>query len=181
MHFPSGLEVIDAGAFYGDTSLTSVRLPATVVAIAHHAFYGCKNLAEVTIAAHAAGTHYVIGDNAFAGMPSMNPDNIRLGAGVVTVGEDAFVGATLPVLAHPRTECGSCAECPDAKHISIPTNSTAVGASAFAGCRALASVVVPSSVTSGYPETYDEIPKCRIFIRRFVATPNACAIRLEST
>ena len=148
MHFPSGLEVIDSGAFYGDTALTSVRLPAAVVTIKHHAFYGCTNLAEVTIAAHAAGTHYSVDDSAFAGIPSMNPDRIRLGAGIVTVGVVAFVGATLPVLARPRTECGSCADCPDATHISIPTNSTAVGASAFAGCRALESVVVPSSVIS---------------------------------
>ena len=148
MHFPSGLEVIDSGAFYGDTALTSVQLPAAVVTINHHAFYGCKNLVEVTIAAHAAGTHYFIGDSAFAGMPSMNPDRIRLGAGIVTVGVDAFVGATLPFLARPRVACGSCAECPDAAHISLPANSTAVGASAFAGCRALMSVVIPSSVTS---------------------------------
>ena len=150
MHFPSGLEVIDAGAFYGDTSLTSVRLPAAVRRIAHHAFYGCTSLAEVTIAAHAAGTYYNIGERAFAGMPSMNPANIRLGAGVAIVGADAFVGATLPVLARPRVACGSCAECPDAAHISLslPANSTAVGASAFAGCRALMSVVIPSSVTS---------------------------------
>ena len=59
--YSDNLKVIEAGAFYGCTSLTSVTIPNSVVAIGSFAFYECTNLTSVTIGNNVT----YIGESAF--------------------------------------------------------------------------------------------------------------------
>ncbi len=59
--FEEGIEIIEAGAFSGQSRLTSVQLCSTLKEIGANTFVGCTNLASVTIPASVDS----IGENAF--------------------------------------------------------------------------------------------------------------------
>ena len=59
--YGDNLKIIEAGAFWGCWSLTSVTVPNSVVAIGSYAFYECTNLISITIGNNVT----YIGENAF--------------------------------------------------------------------------------------------------------------------
>jgi len=135
----------DAVSIYGDTMLTSIKLPLSVTAIADTAFYSCGYLKDVTIpssvlsfgkysfAACQRITSFTlpsslisIDDATFAGCSGLKVINIP--TSVKSIGNSVFIGSGLSTLT-----------------FSKPSNLTTIGNAAFSMLK-LTSVELPSSV-----------------------------------
>ena len=149
---------IGNGAFYGCTSLTSVRIPDSVTSIGESAFYGCSGLTSASI----GNSVKIIWDKAFYGCSSLTSvtipnsvvtirycafhscsslTSVNFGNSVNTIGEGAFYGCTSLTSAR------------------IPDSVTSIGESAFYGCSGLTSVSIGNSVTSIDADTFYECTK----------------------
>ena len=137
-------------AFENNTGLTGVTIPAGVTKIDYRAFSGCTNLQRVDFHANVAS----IGNRAFEGCSKLttvggidSDANIRLGfTGPlgrmfrenvnVYIEEDVWEFENGPHLGRHITS------------VSLPSNITALEASAFEGCLNLSEITIPDSVTS---------------------------------
>lgn len=128
------------------TSISSVTIPASVVAIADNAFRNCTSLSSLVIPSNVQ----TIGNYAFDGCSALNtvilPDGVSLGtyvfnncrtlrnvelpASMTTIPEGLFYG------------------CNDLASVTIPSGVTSVGSFAFYGCRNIYTLTVPASVTT---------------------------------
>lgn len=109
---PQDVRVIAGGAFRGNNKLAAVDMPEGVKTLGGSAFEGCRVLSRVSL----PGTLEWVGDSAFKNCSSLTfieiPDSVTRigarafeysalsiyegGAGVTTIGENAFNGAKLP-------------------------------------------------------------------------------------
>ena len=109
-------------AFKGNTTVTSVVIPASVTIIGDSAFEGCKKLKTATI---ENGTTE-IGKKAFSGCTSLTKVNIP--SSVTKIGDQAFAGDK------------------KLKSVSVGANVEEVGEKAFANCPALTKIIIPKKV-----------------------------------
>ena len=115
---PDGVETIPDDAFYRQTGITSITIPAGVTSIGEYAFAGCSSLASVTF---GEGSQLAtIGEYTFYDCSSLA--SIVIPVGATNIGNHAF------------DDCSSLAS------ITIPAGVTSIGESAFAGCNNLTSV-----------------------------------------
>ncbi|MBR4225935.1 MAG: leucine-rich repeat domain-containing protein, partial [Candidatus Methanomethylophilaceae archaeon] len=115
-------------AFYGCASLQSMEIPASVTSIGIGAFEGCTSLAFVYIPDSVTS----IGSSAFSGCTSLNRFSGSYSGiidGVMIVSGNVLI---------------SCAAGPEVVSVTIPSNVTSTGSSAFSGCTSLASISVDS-------------------------------------
>jgi hypothetical protein len=167
---PSGLTSIGAYTFSGCTSLTEVVYnPGTVTSIGAFAFENCSSLASIELPA----ADNSVGASAFSGCTSLYaisipstwttiPANafegtgireITIPAAITGIGNSAFqdcASLTTVTLTNPVTAgTGLFVRCTSLSSIDLSKLvTTAIPASLFNGCSALASVDIPSSVTS---------------------------------
>jgi hypothetical protein len=94
----SQLTSIDFSAFYGATSLTSIRIPNSVTTIIQRAFFGATSLTSLTIGNSVTG----IGDDAFRDLISLT--SLIIPQSVSTIGLGAFFNTPLLV---EYTDCGN--------------------------------------------------------------------------
>ena len=169
----TGLTVIGNAAFRGCTSLTDIRIPASVTTVGDHAFYGCDRLASVLFGERSALTR--IGKYAFAYCESLA--SVVIPARVTDIGDYAFCGCTqLSSITLPDTlkRIGEMAFFDTAyymdegnleegvlylgKHLikasdtlsstyEVKEGTVCIAASAFYGCAELTAVILPDSVT----------------------------------
>ena len=97
-------------AFRGDTSMTSIALPAGLTSLGGFAFYGCSSLTSIKLPAGLTS----IDGLAFRGCSSLT--SIELPAGLTSIGEFAFSG------------------CSSLTSIELPAGLTSIGDNAFHGC-----------------------------------------------
>lgn len=109
-------------AFYGCSSITSVKISNSVTSIGNYAFDGCISLANVIIGDSVTS----IGDYAFYGCVSLA--NVTIGDRVTSIGDYAFCSYRLLT------------------SIEIPRNVTSIGYNAFSGCYNLIEVINKSSL-----------------------------------
>lgn len=121
---PEGLKHLPDRAFYGCSSLRSVTIPSSVVAIGGWAFYSCSSLSSVTIPSSVI----TIGDRAFSGCSSLS--SVSIPPSITVIGAYTF------------------RDCSTLSAVAIPSSVTRIGDGAFSGCSSLSSVAIPSSVTS---------------------------------
>ena len=143
----SGVTSIGNYAFWGCSSLTSVRIPESVTSIGWGAFQGCSSLTGITIPAGVTS----IGDSAFSGCSSLT--SITIPEGVTGIGEFAFYGcSSLSSITLPAgvTSIGNGAfwGCSNLTNVRIPESVTSIGWDAFSGCSSLTSITIPDGVTS---------------------------------
>ena len=111
-------------AFRGNTNVTSVSIPSSVLQIGNNAF-DSSGLTSVTIPGSVAS----IGSGAFQQMPSLL--SVIIQEGVTTLPLRAFFNNFAPTIVN----------------VSLPSTLTSIGESAFRGA-AITSLTIPNSVTS---------------------------------
>ncbi len=124
VELPAGLTSIGGRAFDDCSSLASVELPASLTSIGICAFQGCSSLASVELPASLTS----IGNCAFHGCSSLA--SVELPAGLTSIDVNAF------------RDCSSLAS------VELPAGLTSIGGYAFYGCSSLASVELPAGLTS---------------------------------
>ena len=120
-------------AFYNNTDVTKVIIPASIVEIAGTsnttgAFSGCTSLESVEF--EEQSNLSVIGSQCFWGCSAL--EEIAIPASVTTIGENAFRGCTS--LANVEFEEGS--------------QLSSIGTATFMYCRSLASIEIPAGITA---------------------------------
>ena len=129
----------------GDVTIPGAVTGLPVTRIGSQAFYGCHNVAGVTIPNSVTN----IGDEAFMGC---SLTSITIGNGVASIGVGAFsdceslTNATIP---DSVTSLGNAAfyQCISLTSVTIPNSLTNIG-NAFSYCSSLRSVTIPDTVTS---------------------------------
>ena len=132
---PNGVKTIKTYAFYGCTSVKTVKFPKSVTAIGEDAFCYCAGLSAVTIPDNVTK----IGDRAFYFCYGLK--SVTVGNGVTAIGKYAFW------------------DCYGLKNLTIGKGVTAIGDDAFYKCTALTSVNIPDSVTSIDKEAFARCEK----------------------
>ncbi len=125
-HDGNTYEVTSIGdaAFFGDSSLTSIKIPESITTIGGSAFGRCTALTSITIPNSVTS----IGDGAFYDCDGLT--SITISNSVTSIGEKVFW------------------LCDGLTSITIPNSVTSIGRSAFNSCRNLTSITIPNSVTS---------------------------------
>lgn len=111
-------------AFFGCSSLESVKIPEGVMSIGDKAFIDCLRLSEVSIPESVAS----IGDWSFSGCKGLK--DIKIPESVKSIGQYAF------------------RDCTGLEILDIPNGITRVEYAAFYNCNGLNSVTIPESVIS---------------------------------
>lgn len=154
----TNLAIVSESAFEGCTLLNEVKLPANLSDIENNAFAGCSSLLTFSI----PNNNVTFGLSIFAGagvtkitMPftDANYANIFNGLSTVleivfTVYNDSTSPKTLSATAFQNFN-GSLNK-PTLSAITLPSNLTSIGASAFSGCSGLGSggITIPAGVLS---------------------------------
>ena len=128
----TGEAVVPACAFRGDTSMTSIELPAGLTSIGEYAFKGCSSLTSIKLPAGITS----LGRRAFEGCSSLT--SIELPTALTSLERYAFFG------------------CTSLTSIELPASLTSLGESAFAECSSLASIKVPASLTNLGTKTFGD-------------------------
>ena len=120
---PEGITIIDAGAFYRDTSIKAITIPNSVTVIGFGAFCGCKLLSSVTIPDSVVEIHAC----AFYGCISLQ--KLQLSNSLKTIGAKAFY------------------KCTALTSVTIPDSVVRIYDHAFERCTALESVTINNKDT----------------------------------
>jgi len=143
---------IEANAFKGNTTLTSVKIGSNITSIGASAFADCTNL--VSVDASNSNVAYM-GGQSFINCPNL-----------VTASFPAFETSPPPYVVWEGQNFKSCpklttvnisngilainyetfAGCTLLNNVTIPETVTSIIANAFAGCNALSSITIPSAV-----------------------------------
>ena len=141
--------IINNGAFYNNSNLTSITLPTSITSINGSAFEGCSNLTSITIP--YSTTSISIGGNAFQSCTSLS--SVTFPNNVTSIGDYAFqycsslTSVTLPD-SLTSIGMGLFQSCSSLTNFIIPSTVTSIEQSAFQSCTSLTSITIPSSVTS---------------------------------
>ena len=135
---------IGAGAFYGNTELSSVSLNRNLTEVREATFYN-TGLVKATLPRSLKS----IGDYAFMGTQLSNVD--LSSTNVQTIGKSAFAnvgGMTELVLGDSLESIGDYAffNCSSIKSITIPESVTRIGENAFCGCETASSLKMSINV-----------------------------------
>lgn len=155
---PDSLQRIGDGAFYRNTTLTSITIPNTVYSIGRHAFGDCENLQTVTIGDVIGDDYSSIGfvdisDYAFYNAPIRN---LTIGNYVNQIGNYAFNAMTEP----------------DTFLIKCPSDPPSITINTFQNLNINASIIVPCGLRQYYQSAdfwgvftnLDENPACYTLI-----------------
>lgn len=111
-------------AFKNRTTITSVRVPRTVLAIGNEAFNNCESLESVTM----QNSVLYLGAAAFGGCESLS--SIKLSERLTEIGGSTF------------------RDCKSLEDITLPEGVSEIGEAAFLRCESLVNLTIPKSVTS---------------------------------
>lgn len=134
-------------AFYGNASLTSVKLPATVTKIGRSAFESCTSLTSVDFgqALQTIGERAFYNDQRLAAIVLPNT--------VTEIGAYAFwycAGMETATLGNSVASIGDYAfqYCTGLKSITLPNTLTSVGDHFLCSCNRLTALVIPENLTT---------------------------------
>ncbi len=160
-----GVVTVAASAFAGNTEMTSIVLPETVVSIGKEAFKNCVSVNAATVPTSALSSMPLtaltsitivggaIPENAFAGCTELA--NITLGSGITAIGKNAFNDTAYYKNASMWTDSGKTLYINDCLIVAkgeidgaytVRENTALIANGAFAGNTALTSVSFPASL-----------------------------------
>ncbi len=142
---PEGVKSI-AGAFYGNSTVKNVVIPASVESVSKNAFFNCKALETVEFLGDSA----VIGENAFSESASLK--SVVLPSQLKAISNNLFYGATkLQNIEIPKTVgyigSSSFYGCASIESLELPESISVIGDHAFFGCEKLSNVKMPKTVS----------------------------------
>ena len=144
--FNQDLTILPSYAFYNNTSLETVDLPAGVVEIGSCAFGGISTLSSITLPENLQS----IGTQAFwnTGLTSIIlPNNLQTIENEVFKWCHSLVSVTLPEnLQSIGTQAFTI--CTSLKSITFPEGLLTIGSGAFYNCTSLTSIALPESILS---------------------------------
>ena len=142
---PSSVTSIGNNAFSSCSGLTSLTIPDSVTIIGEHAFESCSGLTSVTIPSSVTS----LGQYAFSGCTSLI--NIVVNAYISNFGQVFFglnnVGLSITFNYVGAIPDGACNGRSNLTSVTIGSNITSIGVSAFESCSGLTSLTIPDSVT----------------------------------
>lgn len=143
-----GTRIVADDFFAGQSELSIITIPSTVLHFGEKVFDGCSNLSGVFYNAINAECK----DNLFENKTSL--EHAVFGENVEKVPEGLFAGCTqladVIFVGNNVTEIGASAffKCSKLAAIIVPDSVTSIGESVFEGCNGLTSITIPDSVTS---------------------------------
>ncbi len=146
-------EMIPDNAFSGCSSLTSVKIPASVTSIGEDTFSGCSGLTSAGPIGGGYAYEFewekVIPANAFSGCGGLTSVNIP--SSVTYIGYDAFSYCSSLASVNIPSSVISIGDntfkcCDSLTSVNIPFGVTGIGDDAFSECSSLTTVSIPSSV-----------------------------------
>ncbi len=143
-----GTRIVADDFFAGQSELSIITIPSTVLHFGEKVFDGCSNLSGVFYNAINAECK----DNLFGNRTSL--EHAVFGKNVEKVPEGLFAGCTqladVIFVGNNVTEIGASAffKCSKLAAIIVPDSVTSIGESVFEGCNGLTSITIPDSVTS---------------------------------
>lgn len=147
LQYFTSLTSIGNEAFYGCTNLASVTLPDNLTSIGNEAFRSCTKLTSITLPDGVSS----IGYEAFYNCNKLTSVNIPDGITSIehSVFEDCWMLSSITI-PDGVTSIGADAfwNCFLLTSISIPDGVTSIGNSAFYQCTALTSINIPDGITS---------------------------------
>ncbi len=141
---PAGIIKIGKSAFEGCSSLKNINIPKSVELVSEKAFYNCVKLENLTIESGSALKE--IGENAFYACRSLttsehdNANYLAVGESPYTILLSATNTSITSATIHPDTKIinsNAFAKCSSLTEIEIPKNVDFIGNSAFYGCTKL--------------------------------------------
>lgn len=147
---PEGFKVIGGNAFKGCVSLSSVKLPSSLVEIKYSAFEECTALTKLEI---PEGVEY-IGGSAFEDCTAL--EELKLPSTLKAIGLDVFKGcAKLRKIVLPdkikNLTYSAFMGCSSLEEVVLPKNLTFIDNNVFTSCEKLKSIEIPSKITKlGY-------------------------------
>ncbi|MCM1366012.1 MAG: leucine-rich repeat domain-containing protein [Prevotella sp.] len=185
LYLPSGTRKVARSEYRDDTTLTVVRIPATVTSIGQYAFEGCVNLRRVIL--EPRKSPLIVGDYAFYGCESLDSlsftDNTRLGEGaLMDCKELRTLGLPTGMTEIPAFLCRGCvrlesvkfpaglrkihrsafAHCVSLKGVEFPAGLRHIGMNVFAFCGSLSEVRLPEQLTTLESYAFAECTSLRI-------------------
>ncbi|MCM1296691.1 MAG: leucine-rich repeat domain-containing protein [Muribaculaceae bacterium] len=150
--FGKNITSVGSEAFSGCKKLKTVTLNKNLTKIGDKAFYNCKVLTQIKLGSKVT----TIGKSAFAGCTKLK--KVTLGTGLTTIGDSAFNKCTALTAVTIPSKVKKIGEqafygCKKLKSITIKTiklKSSNVGANAFKGIYAKATVKVPKNKKAAY-------------------------------
>ena len=144
---PANVTQIEAGAFDGCTSLTSVSLPISVTNIDGCAFMGCSSLTGFVVPNGVTS----ISVGMFDGCRSLT--HVTIGNSVTNIETRAFfccTNLTSVIIPNRVTAVGREAFycCTRLTDVTLGESLTTIGSGAFVGCVNITNIIIPSSVTT---------------------------------
>ena len=172
-----GLESIGAYAFKGCATVNTMKVPSTVKTIGKEAFAGMGLLTSTTLPDGLTA----IADGLYEGCSRLTA--VTIPAGITSIGSKAFSGTVLTTLGLPDglTEIGAGAfiGCKFTEAL-VPYGVTAIADSTFMNCSNLATISLPSYVTSVGKQAFDGIAKAAAFTCYSHAVPETAADAISS-
>jgi len=144
--FPSTVVEIDKGSFTGCTALSSVSLSSSLGAIPDNTFWGCSSLTKITVPTSIA----TIGEYAFC---RSGLTEISVPSSVKSIGSHAFyrcdslASLTLAEGSISRIEDFTFCYCKKLENVKIPESVNYIGRGAFYECLKLETINIPDGVT----------------------------------
>ena len=154
LQYFTNLRVIEEGAFYYCTGLTSIIIPDGLTSIGEYAFAGCEGLTNITIPNNVTS----IGNSAFRNCTGLT--NITIPNNVTSIGGYTFYlckGLTSVTIPSSVTSIGDLAfKQSGLTSINVPYGVTYIGEEAFAKCKNMTSVTLPSTLKTISHLVFDE-------------------------
>ena len=147
---PNSVTYFGGNAFTNCSSLTSITLPNSLTSIGNNAFFGCTGLTSIIIPSSVAS----LGSEVFRDCPSLAQMSVRSGnpvydsrsycnAIIKTATNELVYGCKNTVIPNSVTSIGgACDGCTSLASIEIPSSVTSIGNYAFYNCTSLTTMTV---------------------------------------